>query len=46
MNARVSSEALGNNQLKKGPINLEVLEAEKLAEEAKDINAIQRISGT
>jgi len=46
MNVRVSSEALGNNQLKKGPIKLEVLEAEKLSEEAKDINAIQRISGT
>ena len=45
MNVRVSSEAFGNNQLNNGPMKVEVLEAEKLAEEAKEINAIQRISG-
>ena len=45
MNMRVSGEALGNSQFNNGPIKLEVFEAEKLADEATEINAIQRISG-
>src|SRR4030095_3287558 len=45
MNMRVSGEAFGNSQFNNGPIKLAVFEAEKLADEAREINAIQRISG-
>lgn len=45
MNVRVSGERLGSNQLNKGAMNCEVLDAEKLAEEANDISPIQRIKG-
>jgi len=36
---------LGNSQSTSGPIIREVFEAEKLFEEAKEINASQAISG-
>ena len=43
--ASVSGLVLGNNQSTSGPIMREVFEAEKLFEEAKDMNASQIISG-
>ena len=41
----VSSEAFGNSHFNRGPMTDEVFEAEKLAEEANEIKAIQAISG-
>jgi hypothetical protein len=43
--ANVSGLVCGNNQSTSGPIIREVFEAEKLSEEAKEINASQTISG-
>jgi len=43
--ASVSALVLGNNQSTSGPIIREVFEAEKLFEEANEINASQAISG-
>jgi len=42
---RVSGLVLGNNQSISGPMMREVLPAEKLPEEAKEIKASQAISG-
>ena len=43
--ASVSGLVWGNNQSTSGPIIREVFEAEKLFEEANEINASQAISG-
>lgn len=42
---RVSADAFGKNQRKSGPIILEVLFAEKLADEAKEMKIIHPTSG-
>jgi len=44
-NVRVSDEALGKSHKKSGPINLDVLFAEKLPEEATQMNVIHKTSG-
>jgi hypothetical protein len=43
--ARVSGEALGKSHKRSGPINLEVLLAEKLPEEPTQMIVIQTIRG-
>lgn len=43
--ARVSGLVFGNNQSMSGPMIREVFGAEKLSEEANEMNAIQAISG-
>lgn len=44
-NTSVSSDAFGNNHFNNGPTIVEVFEAEKLADEANDMNAIQARRG-
>ncbi|HEX6730079.1 MAG TPA: hypothetical protein VF074_08720 [Pyrinomonadaceae bacterium] len=44
-NVRVSDEALGKSHKKSGPMNLDVLLAEKLPEEATHMNAIHKTTG-
>ena len=45
MKMSVCSAAFGNSHFNRGPMKDEVFEAEKLAEEAKEIKANQAMSG-